>query len=227
MKTQNNTSHVCCYFFEKLGCWIFFLKSWVTEYVFEKLSCCIKSSATFPFTLENRPLENCLVRPYHPATKMRQEHVDACWVHSSQDLLDEHVVLGGPSGAPLWLPGKIHREEYSPENERISPENEWLEDEISFWKGPFLGDMLIFWGYLILKWRFASGFYFTSEVFTLFKNNWRLDFDVQWYDVHSTRQDGPMHFSTSTCHLPPNKIQQLGPSTASAKFLVHLPMRLQ
>ena len=24
----------------------------------------------------------------------------------------------------------------------ISPENQWLEDEISFWNGPFLGDML-------------------------------------------------------------------------------------
>ena len=23
----------------------------------------------------------------------------------------------------------------------ISPENQWLEDEISFWNGPFLGDI--------------------------------------------------------------------------------------
>ena len=28
----------------------------------------------------------------------------------------------------------------------MSPENWWLEDEMSFWDGPFLGDMFIFGG---------------------------------------------------------------------------------
>ncbi len=36
-----------------------------------------------------------------------------------------------------------------PENERMSPENQWLEDGFPIemaWNGPFLWDMLVFWG---------------------------------------------------------------------------------
>ena len=28
----------------------------------------------------------------------------------------------------------------------MSPENQWLEDVISYWNSPFLGDMLVFGG---------------------------------------------------------------------------------
>ena len=30
----------------------------------------------------------------------------------------------------------------------MSPENQWLEDEISYWSSPFLGDMLVFGVYV-------------------------------------------------------------------------------
>ena len=36
----------------------------------------------------------------------------------------------------------------TPRKINISPERQWLEHEISFWNGPFLGDMLIFEGVL-------------------------------------------------------------------------------
>ncbi len=34
----------------------------------------------------------------------------------------------------------------TPPKTNIEPENPWLEDETSFWNGPFSGDMLIFSG---------------------------------------------------------------------------------
>ena len=43
----------------------------------------------------------------------------------------------------------------SPLKTDMSPENWWLEDEISFWDGPFLCDMLIFGG----------GFYLALTIF--------------------------------------------------------------
>lgn len=86
--------------------------SWV-EYFFPKkvalkiflktFCCCIKGSVSIYVHLG------------------KSAHVDACWVHSSQDLLDEHVVLGGPPTVNrLSLPGGG----YFPEKKQISPENE-------------------------------------------------------------------------------------------------------
>ena len=49
-----------------------------------------------------------------------------------------------------------------PPKSNISPDNQWLEDEISFWNGPFSGDMIIFvevtplkYGYGMLNMRAA------------------------------------------------------------------------
>ena len=59
--------------------------------------------------------------------------------------VDDHPLLYGNNGS--LDPGTDHSFCfcYPPENYNIFVENQWLEDEVSFWNGPFFGgDLLIF-----------------------------------------------------------------------------------
>ena len=60
---------------------------------------------------------------------------------STKNLYDNKTHLfycnGSPSSFLNFLP-------LPPQKTKISPENQWLENDMSFWNGPFFGDMLIF-----------------------------------------------------------------------------------
>lgn len=107
MKIQTMPCHFCryCLFFDFLTVklsWIFFPKKVALKIFLKTFCCCIKGCSIY----------------VHLG---KSAHVDACWVHSSQDLLDEHVVLGGPPTVNrLSLPGGG----CFPQKEQISPENE-------------------------------------------------------------------------------------------------------
>ena len=120
-----------------------------------------------------------------------------------------------------------------------------LEDEISFWNGPcfWWGHVNFLGGISDIEMKFwRLDFISHLEYSHVSRTNWRLDVDefLMFNDMmsipHINGKMGPcitlkkkhgLIVSTFTSHLQSNKIQQLGPSTASAKFLVHLPMRLQ
>ena len=44
----------------------------------------------------------------------------------------------------------------TPLKTNMSPENWWLEDDMSFWDGPFLGDILIFGGVTLENIKFEA-----------------------------------------------------------------------
>lgn len=70
--------------------------------------------------------------------------------------------------------------EFSPENERNSTGNQWLENGISYWNGPFSGDISIFGDF---KDMFKLRWWYCWCFFNVMKIHWHVDMSMVAFDT--------------------------------------------
>ena len=118
--------------------------------VWETLLCTVSSLArsTWNFQLMYPSLMRCLI-----ASRLLPRRWRSCRREKSTSTLIGEIQVRRRMDENGGL--KVGVLPLSPLKTDMSPENWWLEDEISFWDGPFLCDMLIFGG----------GFYLALTIF--------------------------------------------------------------